>query len=79
MAKRLKKEKVNVDVINFGEEVFSHKSYTQITPTHTTYGLSCVLLLSLPLSGLPEYPHYFSPLPGDEHRETNGLRQHTEW
>lgn len=26
MAKRLKKEKVNVDVINFGEEVFSHET-----------------------------------------------------
>lgn len=28
MAKRLKKEKVNVDVINFGEEVFSHETAT---------------------------------------------------
>lgn len=26
MAKRLKKEKVNVDVINFGEQVMSHKT-----------------------------------------------------
>lgn len=47
MAKRLKKEKVNVDVINFGEEVFSHKSYTQITPTHTQpmdYPVCCCCL-----------------------------------
>lgn len=28
MAKRLKKEKVNVDVINFGEEVFSYQIST---------------------------------------------------
>ena len=28
MAKRLKKEKVNVDVINFGEEVFFSKIQT---------------------------------------------------
>lgn len=29
MAKRLKKEKVNVDVINFGEQVTSHETTVQ--------------------------------------------------
>ena len=53
MAKRLKKEKVNVDVINFGEEVFSHQSSTN---THTpNLSLRCCLVHVLS-------PHSFSCL-----------------
>lgn len=34
MAKRLKKEKVNVDVINFGEEVFFDQCLTHSSQLH---------------------------------------------
>lgn len=66
MAKRLKKEKVSVDIINFGEEV------PNILPN--------IYLVSLFLYShhcLPYINSFWSP--GGEHRKADGLHQHSEW
>lgn len=66
LAKRLKKEKVNVDVINFGEEVTG----TLLLITLKSFRFSCFdFSLSL----------FYSICSGGEHRETNCFREHSEW
>lgn len=75
MAKRLKKEKVNVDVINFGEEVFSHQSSTH---THTLFNIQCAVVVFALVWSACILSFFLTPA-GDEHREADGLRQHAEW
>lgn len=62
MAKRLKKEKVNVDIINFGEEVnLKLQTLLHAVGPVWTSGSFWTILSSA----------------GDEHREADGFHQHT--
>lgn len=72
MAKRLKKEKVNVDVINFGEEVFSHERATDIhTNTQPLIIQFAVAVFTVVWSA--DLLAFFLARTGDEHREAHRL------
>lgn len=71
MAKRLKKEKVNVDVINFGEQVTSHETpmptQAQIPQYFKCPGDLLILI------------HLYLTIAGNELRKADSLHQLSEW
>lgn len=88
LAKRLKKEKVNVDIINFGEEVsgdwFGRQRLNSVAGRGTPYPEDCGREAAdedgwqgMGWAGR-RAPCAFRP-PGGEHREADRLCEHTEW
>lgn len=88
MAKRLKKEKVNVDIINFGEEVrhcwiiFHIRAIKRdaLKPTNIFLFFFCIVLFSFPYLVLL-YLNKLSPTicSGGEHREADCFYKYSKW
>ena len=92
LAKRLKKEKVNVDIINFGEEVSKDRSggtdccgckqrtvLTQRSVCMWESSYRQELTWQRMGSRARRSASYILPSPGGEHRKADRLCKHIEW
>lgn len=81
LAKRLKKEKVNVDIINFGEEVRNSQFISHHTAESLIYFLDFHMWNSFPsVNWIVNRLCHLSPpvYPGGEHREADCFYKHFE-